>query len=276
MKKPNITRADLKSNIMKNVIFRIDYQGVMDASTLVETFLKSFKGVFGSRENTFHNKIDIQFSNIDSISETLSIPVREIEKQEIQRFKDSKLGPENAILDISKYFTTLLIECDGKYEGIDQYATFFSKLIEQYLAENEFIKIKRIGLRKIGGNIYFNKEEIHNDFEKEHFNFDFSKEGFNSINNKTVDIFNAEDTSPIIIYQRSFDKGVALDKDGNEKIAYQAILDIDSYYEEGVLNELGFTKGNISGIISSMNDKYLFDLFKISMTETFFKKHSKK
>lgn len=273
MNKDKIERSDLKSNIMKRIIFRIDYQGVIDIEDILKSFETKFEKSFKTLERTFHNKLDFGINNIEDISETLSIPVKEIQKQEIYRFKESTLGQDNLTLDISKYFTTLTVDCSN-YEGIDLYLDFFVKLIDLLYEEEDYLKIKRVGLRKIGGSIYFERDKIFEDFNKKYFNFDFQDTNFNSITNRYEDVLQHDDKSPVINYIRSFETGVMRDN-SESKVAFQVILDIDGYYSENILNNINFGKGKAEELLKKTNHEHLFRIFKMSMTEDFLKKHMK-
>ena len=216
MSKDQIERKQLKKNMMKNIIFRIDYQGIIDSEDIIKCFKEQFKGLFKNFQTTFHNKVDFDLNNIEDISDTLSIPVKEIQKQEIYRFTNNTFGKDQLILDISKYFTTFTVNCQ-EYEGIDEYLHFFSSFIDFLFDNSDFLKIKRIGLRKIGGKIYFAHKDIYEDFEQKYFNFDFTDTTYNSIRNRYVDVLNFDDTSPIINYVRSFETGIYQNNETKEK-----------------------------------------------------------
>jgi uncharacterized protein (TIGR04255 family) len=271
MSKEHIQRKSLKKNMMKNVIFRIDYQGIIDSEDVIKSFNEHFKGSFKIFQTTFHNKVDFDLNNIEDISDTLSIPVKEIQKQEIYRYTENAFGKDQLTLDISKYFTTLTINCQ-EYEGIDEYLNFFSDYIDFLYDNSDFLKIKRIGLRKIGGKIYFSQEEIYNDFEQKYFNFDFRDTTYNSIKNRYVDVLQFDKKSPIINYVRSFETGIYQNTETKEKSnAFQVLLDIDGYYPENILDIINFNKGMAQNVLEITNNEHLFNIFKMSVTETFLK-----
>ena len=267
MKKEEIKRHHLKGNIMKQLIFRIDYQGVQNYQELIDSeFVES---VFQERITTFQNSINLQISNIEEVSENLSIPVKEIQQQEIQRYSKCVLGKEDVILDISRYFTILTVICNNNYEGIDRYSDFFSNLIHTYYNRSKYIKIKRLGLRKIGGDIFFDPTNINEVFDKEHFNFDFSKTGFYSNKISYLNVLETPKLLPQVNYIRTLEKGIYID-DGAEKEAYQVILDIDAYCQNGRLESAKFgERTNVKPFIDHINNDFLFEIYKMSMTENF-------
>jgi uncharacterized protein (TIGR04255 family) len=274
MSKDKIERNQLKKNMMKNIIFRIDYQGIIDSEDIIKCFKEHFKGLFKNFQTTFHNKVDFDLNNIEDISDTLSIPVKEIQKQEIYRFTNNTFGKDNLILDISKYFTTFTINCQ-EYEGIDEYLNFFSSYIDFLFENSDFLKIKRIGLRKIGGKIYFEHKNIYEDFEQKYFNFDFTDTIYNSIRNRYADVLQYDKTDPIINYVRSYETGVYQNNDTKEKSnAFQVLLDIDGLYSENILDTIGFEKGMAQKVLERTNNEHLFNIFKMSVTEKFLKENS--
>lgn len=267
--KIDITRTDLKRNMMKKIIFRLDYQGILNSSDIISSFNKTFKDKFGVLQTTFHNKVDFDMNNIEEMSETLSIPIREIEKQEIYRLSENKFGSDKLTLDISKYFTTLNVDCTN-YKNIDEYLAFFSELTDFLFDTNEFIVIKRIGLRKIGSLIFFNPKDVYKSFEQKYFNFDFEDTEFCSIRNRYIDVLQYDANSPLINYVRSFETGKYYDEGAKKELdAYQVLLDIDSYFTEQILKPLDFKKGDIKSLLETTNNKHLFKLFKMSVTQEY-------
>jgi len=275
MGKENFNRYSLKNNFMKQVLFRLDYKGVLDIKEIVEVFQEKHKSKFETFETAYHNHVDVELTNINDISDTLSIPVKEIVKQDIYRFTNNTFSDDEVILDISKYFTTLTIKCKN-YKTIDLYRDFFAEFIDLLYKVEDYISIKRFGLRKLGGVVLESLDQIPQIFEKEFFNIDFEGNNFTSVKNNYVDILEkSEPKTPTINYRRSFEKGKLLNEDGSETVAYQVLLDFDGFLDEQKLidSELVKTK-NISTIIDMTND-CLFEIFKMSVTEEFLSKSSK-
>lgn len=270
LEKNEITRKHLKSNIMKQIIMRVDYQGVLDNSKLAEVFSNQMKGRFEKREITFHNRIDIDTTRLNEISETLSVPVREIEKQEITRFSYATFGPDELTLDVGKYYTCLTIDC-RQYSSIDPYLTFFVEMIGFFYQVEDYLDIKRIGLRKIGGKIFNSIQEINADFELRFFNFSLLNEGFSTNSCAYKDEIQESQDGPNVNFIRILEKGY-LRENNAEKEAYQVILDLDGYYNEESLNQLGLREGKsdlASNLLRKTNDESLFRIFKMSVTKEF-------
>ena len=131
-------------------------------------FEKKFEKKFSNYETTFLNRIDLGAIRIDEISENLSIPIKELEKQIVHRFSKNSFGVDDVIFDISKYFSVFHIKTKD-YNSIDLYLDFFGKYIHFLKTENIFLSIKRFGIRKISSNIYPTMDELLNDFEPKYF-----------------------------------------------------------------------------------------------------------
>lgn len=272
MAKSNFDRYSLNNNILKQVIFRLDYKGVVNVVNLIEAFQSRFKNAFISLDNVFASQIDIELADIKDIGETLSIPLKELEKQEIYRFTNNTFGLDNNLtLDICKYFTTLSIDCNN-YKTIDEYKDFFVNLVDFFLSNEEFISIKRFGLRKIAGDIFNNTDDIFANFEKQYISVSSELNQLNSIKSSYLDVISQNDGS-IINYNRSIDTGTLIREDGVKTKAYQVVLDFNGYFDEADLNNFNIKSDpqNISNIINIINDR-LFELFKMSVTEEFLKK----
>lgn len=76
MSKEKYTRYSLKQNFMKQVLFRLDYKGVLDIKKVVDAFQKQFSDKFKSFETAYHSQVDLELSNINDVSDTLSVPVK--------------------------------------------------------------------------------------------------------------------------------------------------------------------------------------------------------
>jgi uncharacterized protein (TIGR04255 family) len=270
--KENIQRENLRGNIMKNIIFRIDYQGMIDSKDFVKIFTQTFPNKFNSYTINTQNSLDLQLNNIDDLSNTLSIPVTEIKKQDIHRFKENTFGKDKLTLDISIFSTILNIEC-LEYENIDIYIEFMKRYLEILLGSNEYIALKRFGLRKIGSNIYFELAELYSDFEKRYFMYDYEIEDYYSLKYRCEEVLYNDKHKLNINFIRIIDTGLYFDEEKKENIkAIQATLDLDAYMNEEslIFNEY---KSNLKDLMAVINNHYLFDIFKKSVTSKFLNKN---
>ncbi|MCS2306956.1 TIGR04255 family protein [Bacteroides thetaiotaomicron] len=256
--KTEIGRYDLQRNIMKYVLFRIDYIGIANTMDLYNVFTSNFSDKFASFSTSQQNKYDIQINDLESVSESLTIPIKEIQKEEIFKFTHNTFGTDELTLNITRFFSTLQIKCTN-YHTIDEYLAFFSEMIGEFKNKLKFFNIKRIGLRKVGGNAFLATEQnvIYEYFNKELFSFATNIQGSTLINGRHFDAIAYNDTSIVNII-RLFEKGRI-----NNDDAIQITLDLDGYLTGERLEER-----NAKKILTDINDK-LFDIFKQHMTDEF-------
>lgn len=271
MDKKEIAREHLKKNIMHSIIFRIDYQGIIDINPFIGQFAKVFNDRFKKYETTFHNRVDLSINSYEEISRSLSVPVKEIEQQIIHRFSENTFGNDQLVFDISKYFTVLSINCIN-YQSIDPYLTFFSDFCNFIHKENPFLQIKRVGLRKIGTNLYENLSEVFEDFESKYLDFDFAENNFDSVKRELRDVLQTSENISIE-YKRGFEKGFLQKQDGTITPMYQVTLDFDGILKEKEIIDMKFNEKS-KDILTLINNNYLFTLFKMSVTKKFLDKNS--
>ncbi|WP_415325096.1 hypothetical protein [Chryseobacterium sp. MMS23-Vi53] len=274
MMKDQIQREDLQKNMMKNIIFRVYYQGIIDSEDIIRKFNETFKDSFKSFETTFYSKLELDFNNIDDVIDTLSIPRSEIQSQEIFRYTENTFGTDNLIFDINKYFSSLTIDCTN-YVNIDSYLKFFADYLEFLYDHNEFLKIKKIALRKLGGNIYLDSESIYEDFESNLFKSNFQEYGYFPMQNRYEDILQSDEKEPIINIIRSYELGTYKNEKGEDIPAFQVLLDLEGYYPEYILEKIDFGKSQVEKIFKNINHNHLFNIFKLTVTENYLHKHSR-
>ena len=269
MNKDEINREQLKDNIMKHIVFRLDYQGMIDSTDFVKLFLKEFDGYFKLYSKNTHNKVDIQLNDIEDISNTLSIPVSEIIKQDIHVFKDNQFGSDKVTLNISVYNTILNIECTN-YKNINVYLEFITKYTTFLFATESYLTLKRFGLRKIGSNIYEKFDDIHEDFEKEYFTFKETYfNDFSLFKNRIEEVLFKEDTKLKVNFIRNLDTGNIFNPDNGESTkAFQISLDLDAYLDADALIHNNY-RNELPKLITYINNDILFNLFKNSVTKEF-------
>ncbi len=260
--KDAIKRTDVKRNFLKKILLRIDYTGIIDIKDLLKEFGKRFENKFENMEEVYLNQYDIAINDIDQVSETLSIPIKEIIKNDLMRYTKNTFGVENDIIfDIGKYFTTLTIDCKN-YNSLDEYKIFFGNYVEFLLKYSNYVRIKRFGLRKMGGEFYKNFKEIFKVFENEIFGIEPSENNYILSKRNLLDEYKSQNKNdPNVNWYRTIEKGTIKDGDNLEEV-YKVILDIDAYIIEDTIND---NNSGFSSQISLINDK-LFEFYKKSVT----------
>ncbi len=262
--KEDITRDCLDKNIMKQVIIRIDYQGITDMKSFQAQASKFLPDFFKGFEKKYSNKMDITLPNVEEISSSLSIPISEIEKEPIYVYKES-IWNDNVTLNLSEFSTDINILCEN-YTSIDDYIDFFVQFIDFLEKENPYFVPKRLGLRKISWKVFLDYESAFNVFEKSVFYN--VPHGFAMIGNNLYDLLESSNKF-FINYRREIKNGKARDSKGNESPAYRFMLDFDCYLDENKIKALSLkTPDKFSTNLRKMNDD-LFELFKSSVTVDF-------
>lgn len=271
--KSEITRYMMRRNILRNILFRVDYKGIVNVneflSKIKEELLEPY---FSEYNNTFNNNVNIDLSgtSIEDVSKMLSLPVKEVSQQEIHIYSKSRFTNDGAPttdeveLRISKYFTTLEIKCKGEYKNIDPYLEYFSNLINNLLETNSYTRFKRIGLRKVASQIFRERDEVYSIFDSNKYG-DVLDGLFSPLEFNRIDILRKPDQSYIYNYGRGLKSVQIINKETGEKgDGYLALIDLDGYITEESIDGT-FA---IDQCLTEIND-VLFDLFKNAVTDKF-------
>lgn len=166
MKLKDINRSSFKHNFLKQVIIRLDFQGVLQAEMdkilmQVKPYLKE-KG-FNRYEQQINNEIDINM-NSNGIFETVN-PIKEIRNIVIHSFINDNGGYS---VDLSIKHICIKVNA-SKYIPFEQYATVFMDISNIYKTTIDFFTMKRFGLRKINFCFVNNVDNINKYFNPRYF-----------------------------------------------------------------------------------------------------------
>lgn len=272
--KSDITRYMMKKNILRNILFRVDYKGVVNVSDFISTIKdKLLEPYFNEYNNTFNNNVNIDLSgtSIEDVSKMLSLPVKEVSQQEIHIYSGSKFTngdmptTDEVELHVSKYFITLEIKCKGEYKNIDPYLTYFSSLIKNLLSYNNYTRFKRVGLRKIASQLCGNINEVNAIFEPDKYG-NILDDKFALVEFNHIDIIRKPEQPYTYNYRRNLKSVQVINKEtGVKSDGYLALIDLDSYIIEENINHGDF---DVEKSLKEMNN-VLFDLFKDAVTDEF-------
>lgn len=247
--KDKINRRDFKYNFLKKVIIRIDYNGILDLDmdyTVRNIKDELYDNGFKIFQEGFINQVDFEIKDPELIETQMMIPVNELKKAKSYNFSSEDMSQS---IQITKYFTILSIDF-GKYITFETYGKLFSIIVKHLKDSNKFLKILRVGLRKINNCILLDISKLNEYFEERYFEnitqpFIGENYELNLVNSQRSDSFHIKDKDVNLI--RFLSQGI-LDIDGSEKEAYQLVLDIDVYIRD---------EQHI--VIATDNEKVLYD-----------------
>jgi uncharacterized protein (TIGR04255 family) len=231
--KDKIDRRDFKYNFLKKVIIRIDYNGILDLDmdyTVRNIKDELYDQGFKIFQEGFINQVDFEIKDPELIETQMMIPINELKKAKSYNFSSEDMSQS---IQITKYFAILNIDF-GKYITFETYGKLFSIIVKHLKDSNKFLKILRIGLRKINNCILLDISKLNEYFEERYFEniiqpFIGENYELNLVNSQRSDSFHITDNDVNLI--RFLSQGI-LDIDGSEKEAYQLVLDIDVYIRD--------------------------------------------
>lgn len=164
---PRINREDMKGQILKTVVTRIDYQ---DTFGLAEETRKEIykicegKGIAKKLRRPLE---EIDFQTYDPVN-IFSVTYESIKEV----FSDVIYNDERGFyIEINQFFILITQEIDSHYENY----SFTSELIQEILKvlkEKETLHILKVSIRKSNEVYYENFRNIHLDFKSEVIGFD--------------------------------------------------------------------------------------------------------
>ena len=273
----NFSRYTMRANMLRKVLIRIDYDGVTNIDDWIKLFKENGKlsSCFQKYNKGVQNQATVTLSNMEEIAASRSIPLSTFQSEPLHRFSDAVFKDEDGtqredkiVMDVSSLFLTFSIDCVN-YKNMDVYISFLSNYIKAFLENDKYIVIQRIGVRKLGGDVFKSLEEFSETFENSVFatpnvaNLDGQL-----MDREYVDRIIKNDSSVKVNFIR---RCRALNTHEGDTI-YQALLDIDGYVDRVVIemNKYKFPDDFESVVKSKIND-YLFELYKLSVTEQYLK-----
>lgn len=254
--KKDIKRNDFKYNFLKKIIIRIDYTGILELE-LEQTIMELKRFLHGAGfvnfKESYINEVEFDLKDPEQIETQLALPISELRKNKAFNFATKDMSQT---LKVTKFFTTLSIESD-RYVSFETFGNIFSKVIEIINNNNEFIRILRLGLRKINNCILLDISKLNEYFEEKYFDniangLDADEIEINMLRSEKTDSFYVDDKN--VNLTRFLLLGL-LDRDGEEKDAYQVILDIDVYEnDEELLERITKDYKNVYNKLTSIND----------------------
>lgn len=263
MAKERFLRENTHDTNIKTVIIRLDYSGVADLNDLVKLFDKKFPDEFKERHEHHNREFNIQLrkEDIETISETLSLPVSVIERETIMRYHGMKRGNCDVFMDISKYYLCMTLKSEGNYDGIDKYLASFKGAITVFKDKIPYFRPRRLGLRKVRVESKPSLIDFENIFENQLFrNHIFGYDAPALLRKESIDSFVVPKLDNLRFNVRAL---MNHGKNAEGNLLYTSTLDIDAYYINKSLDD-----ADINRLITTAN-KQEFEVYKNCMKETY-------
>lgn len=152
-----LERNNFKKNFLKEIIMRLDFQGVLQAE--MEKILIKVKPYLKEKAfNRYNEKINNQ-AVIEGVS------IKEATSQIVYSFMNENSG---YTLDMSTTSIVLSVKSVG-YSPFEAYSAIFSYVASVYVKEIDFFTVTRFGFRKINFCFIKNLEQIGTYFESKYY-----------------------------------------------------------------------------------------------------------
>lgn len=259
----------MRANMLRKVLIRIDYDGVTDINEWIKLFKENrdLSSYFQKYTKGVQNQATISLSNMEEVAASRSIPLSTFQSEPLHRFSDAVFKEEdgvqrddNIVMDVTSLFLTFSIDCIN-YKNMDVYISFLNNYIKAFLENDKYIIIQRIGIRKLGGDVFKSLNDFSETFEESVFaNPDVADLKGGLIDREYVDRIIKNDETVKVNFARRC-RAIKID-DG--KTVYQALLDIDGYVDKGLIekNQYQFPVHFEKVVKNQIND-YLFELYKL-------------
>ena len=251
-----ISRNELCNNFLKNIVFRLDFQGVLESELF--TILESVKVLIKNQGFTKYNE---RISN--QIGINLENPAESIQNSKL--IKSIKVysfanEPTVVVLDLSTKFICININ-STKYIHFENYRSLLYSIYKIYNEKVSFFTLQRIGLRKINNCWLKNKEDINLLFNSSLITHIEILSGIKNLSSRFSSSFTVDDTKINLTY--ILQEGLIAD---NQKV-YQITIDSDAYIDDKekiIILMQNETK------LNNLND-ILFNIYINSISEKFIK-----
>lgn len=244
MEREKLQRSDLKKNFLKEIIMRLDFQGVLQAE--MERILMEVKPYLkGKSFNRYEEKIIDDGNSITDMKSQISYA-----------FMSDVMG---YTIGLSVSSIILTIRTQG-YSSFDEYAELFAFIAKVYKSKIDFFTVKRFGLRKINFCFSDNREVITKYFNNAYFNCESPATGFESQTTERID--RLSNGIHNINMRYAIEQG-QLEND----LVYKVTLDSDIYVtDQSEIERLLFKEESINEV-----NETLFRIYLNAITEDFIK-----
>lgn len=254
--KDDIKREDLVYSMLRQVIIRADFTSMLDTDKIV--MLLNEQKWF---EGTFNNYSRLQF--VDNDGTKKQYDVTELPRNYVRRFDDCNIFPERrVVLDITDESLCMDIQCDEHYTIINEYLSLFIQTLCYIIENDNYVKLRRLAIRKIDGEKLPNGDDADKVFEY----FD------QRITNLEDDAFWQRSYTDIFLYGKrnvkvNYTRNVKITQTEDNCIIFT--IDIDTYIDSEMITKPRPPKDDLFDIFFDRLNESTFELFKRGVTLDF-------
>lgn len=252
METNKIERNYFKQNFLKEIIIRLDFQGVLQAE--MEEILMKVKPYLKTKKfNRYEQKIKSKvYSESNNGWREENNPLGEQYGNNIAHLFTNE--DNGYMINLSATYICLKVKTN-KYIPFEEYAVTFMDVANIYNDSIDFFTVQRLGLRK-NNFCFFTKKDVINHYFKDKY-FDYF-ENTNIFSSEKRATFGIEEYKMNLLY--GIEQGKLKDN-----VVYKTILDLDIYLDDiKVIEKTIFEDRDMS----QLNDK-LFNVYVDALTPQF-------
>lgn len=264
----------ITSESLKRVIIRYDFSGSSIAAIQpwIEKAKREELAFFNDYNEAECGSMTIDMSHPEQISMESGIGIKEMTRGPLHVFQNGHLDDlqDDLRLEISHFFMVLTVNCKN-YQSSDPYRSLMANLMASLLLHDKFIRITRIGMRKIDLFTFDSDADLKASLTDVAFNSNYIDDSLPFLDRKAIDnyLFDYKPniSKTMLVYQRGLRKELV-----NEKDVWNAIIDMDCSMEDYECQRPDFER--LKSISLDMNQR-LYQFFEKSLTEEYKRTHEK-
>lgn len=258
--KEQINRTDLTYSMLRRVIMRADFTPMLDLESMVSDINR--QDWFRNKFNNYERRLLQVKDEVKKKGEEDEDVKKQLEGLVVKRFDDCNIAPErNVTLDIASNFVTIDIRCDEAYTKIDSYLDLMTDTVSFIIANDNYVKLERIAIRKTDGNEFENGDQADAVFE--YFDQNIEEEGDSFTLRTYTDSFLYAKRRVQVHYNRT------LRILSNTPKPFVFVLDIDSFLDRAHIENRRPEREEVWDIFYNKLNETCFELFKRGVKESF-------
>lgn len=262
-------RSDLQHYLMKKLILRLDYKGILESDLDAVVDLRSEFLSEGFRlDEGIRTDVNFKIGDVQLVEE--QFPTKEITKSKHYVFQN-----DGITLSVEKNALILSANTEVGYSNAEKYISYFMKIVG-LLADRYggIISFERLGFRKINSVIIKSIDEISNYFDQNLYNVLHAKDnivncGSNVISSNERISFGGPD-SKLNLTTEVMEGAVNNIDTGSVEKVYRVTFDIDAYKDKDISLDIEEELIHLNNKIFDVYISILTDDFANKLSEEYF------